>query len=99
MLVDLADYLFARSSGHIGWFMTLIVRGCCQAICSGQEHLSVELLESAIARRASTAGRCGLTIRPRASPSRTPARRDEMGVPTAQATQSRQSMSCSRHAS
>jgi hypothetical protein len=46
MLVELADYLFARSSGHIGSFMTLIIRGCYKAIRSGQERLSADLLDS-----------------------------------------------------
>jgi hypothetical protein len=46
MLVDLADYLFARSSGHIGSFITLIIRGCYNAIRHGSERLSTELLDT-----------------------------------------------------
>ncbi len=42
---DLADYLFARSTGHIGSLMTLVTRGCYRAIRSGQEQLTVELLD------------------------------------------------------
>lgn len=42
---DLADYLFARSTGHIGSLMTLIARGCHRAIRTGQERLSVPLLD------------------------------------------------------
>jgi hypothetical protein len=46
MLVALADYLFERTSGHIGSFITLITRGCYKAIRSGQEHLTAELLDT-----------------------------------------------------
>jgi hypothetical protein len=42
---ELSDYLYARSSGHIGSLMTLIVRGCYRAIRSGEERLTVELLD------------------------------------------------------
>lgn len=42
---DLADYLFARSSGHFASLMSLISRGCYRAIKSGTEALSVELLD------------------------------------------------------
>jgi hypothetical protein len=45
MLVDLADYLFARSSGHIGSFITLVTRGCHRAIRTGQETLTADLLD------------------------------------------------------
>jgi hypothetical protein len=44
MLTALADYLFERTTGHIGSFMTLITRGCFQAIRSGSENLTSELL-------------------------------------------------------
>src|SRR6266404_5369349 len=40
MLTGLADYLFERTSGHIGSFITLITRGCITAIRSGQEDLT-----------------------------------------------------------
>ncbi|MFG3410290.1 AAA family ATPase [Streptomyces sp. NPDC048142] len=41
---DLSDYLFIRSSGHIGSLMTLINRGCQRAIRTGTERLDQELL-------------------------------------------------------
>lgn len=45
MLADqLSDYLFARSTGHIGSLMTLINRGCQRAVRTGTEALTVELL-------------------------------------------------------
>lgn len=42
---DLCDYLYARSTGHIGSLMTLINRGCQRAVRSGAEKLSTELLD------------------------------------------------------
>ncbi len=42
---DLSDYLFARSTGHIGSLMTLINRGCQRAVRSGEEVLSRDLLD------------------------------------------------------
>lgn len=42
---DLSDYLFARSTGHIGSLMTLINRGCQRAVRSGEEALSRDLLD------------------------------------------------------
>ncbi|WP_244190568.1 TniB family NTP-binding protein [Streptomyces caeruleatus] len=42
---DLSDYLFARSTGHIGSLMTLINRGCQRAIRNRSECLSRELLD------------------------------------------------------
>ncbi|WP_327408266.1 ATP-binding protein [Streptomyces sp. NBC_01281] len=46
MLADkLSDYLFFRTTGHIGSLMTLINRGCQRAVRSGIEILSEELLE------------------------------------------------------
>lgn len=41
---DLFDYLFIRSSGHIGSLMTLVNRGCQRAIRTGVERLDEELL-------------------------------------------------------
>jgi hypothetical protein len=70
---ELSDYLYARSSGHIGSLMTLIVRGCYRAIRSGEERLTVELLdrvkndEAAEKARAELAGEIAtglLTSRP-----------------------------------
>jgi hypothetical protein len=43
---DLSDYLFARSTGHIGSLMTLINRGCQRATRTRTEHLSQDLLDS-----------------------------------------------------
>lgn len=45
MLADLGDYLFARTSGHIGSFVTLITRGCYLAIRRGLEALTADLLD------------------------------------------------------
>ena len=46
MLADqLADYLYARSTGHFASLMTLISRGCWRAIHTGTERLTTELLD------------------------------------------------------
>jgi hypothetical protein len=45
MLTSLAGYLFERTSGHIGSFVTLITRGCYKAITSGEEALTRDLLD------------------------------------------------------
>lgn len=46
MLADeLSDYLFARTTGHIGSLMDLINRGSGRAIRTGQERLNTELLD------------------------------------------------------
>lgn len=45
MLTRLADYLFERTTGHIGSFMTLITRGCFQAIRTGEEQLTTAGLD------------------------------------------------------
>jgi hypothetical protein len=37
---DLADYLFARSTGHFASLMTLITRGCRRAVRTGAEKLT-----------------------------------------------------------
>ena len=42
---DLSDYLFARSTGHIGSLMTLVNRGCQRAVRTGAELLSRELMD------------------------------------------------------
>ncbi|MFJ6141855.1 AAA family ATPase [Kitasatospora sp. NPDC092286] len=42
---DLSDYLFARSTGHIGSLMTLINRGCQRAVRTGAERLDQNLLD------------------------------------------------------
>jgi hypothetical protein len=46
MLTGLADYLFERTSGHIGSFITLITRGCFKAIRAGEEKLTAALLDT-----------------------------------------------------
>jgi len=42
---DLSNYLFARSTGHIGSLMTLINRGCTRAIRTDTEYLDEQLLD------------------------------------------------------
>ncbi|MEW9533649.1 ATP-binding protein [Microbispora sp. NPDC049125] len=42
---ELSDYLFARSTGHIGSLMTIIVRGCQRAVRTGVETLTADLLD------------------------------------------------------
>ena len=42
---DLSDYLYARSTGHIGSLMTLINRGCQRAVRTGTERLTASLLD------------------------------------------------------
>lgn len=45
MLVSLADYLFERTSGHVGSYFTLIMRGCYRAIHAKQEALTRKVLD------------------------------------------------------
>jgi hypothetical protein len=46
MLADaLSDYLFARTTGHIGSLMTLVGRGCQRAMRTGTEKLTQDLLD------------------------------------------------------
>jgi hypothetical protein len=45
-LAALAEYLFARTGGHIGSLMTLITRGCFKTIKTGTEALTRELLDT-----------------------------------------------------
>ncbi len=54
---DLSDYLFARSTGHIGSLMTLINRGCQRAVRTGAEVLSRELMDQVKNDEASEKGR------------------------------------------
>jgi len=72
---DLADYLYARSTGHFASLMTLVTRGCHRAIKSGEERLTAELLDrvknDAAAEQArrelmASFGAGRLTARPRA---------------------------------
>lgn len=43
---DLSDYLYLRSTGHIGSLMDLIRKGCTRAIRSGVETLNQSLLDA-----------------------------------------------------
>lgn len=43
---ELSDYLFARSTGHIGSLMTVINRGCQKAVRTGAERLDEDLLST-----------------------------------------------------
>jgi hypothetical protein len=54
---DLSDYLFARSTGHIGSLMTLINRGCHRAIRTGAERLDIALMDQVKNDAASEKGR------------------------------------------
>ncbi|MEU6335595.1 ATP-binding protein [Streptomyces cellulosae] len=45
MLGRNADYLFERTSGHIGSYFTLVMRGCYRAIRTGIEALTRDLLD------------------------------------------------------
>jgi hypothetical protein len=72
---DLAGYLFARTTGHIGSLMTLVNRGAQRAIRRGAETLTAELLdtvkideaaEQARAQLQAALGAGRLTARPRA---------------------------------
>ncbi|MEU6346566.1 TniB family NTP-binding protein [Streptomyces sp. NPDC046977] len=46
MLVSLADYFFERTSGHIGSYFTLLMRGCYRAIRTGTEALTRDVLDA-----------------------------------------------------
>ncbi|GAA3828127.1 AAA family ATPase [Streptomyces chiangmaiensis] len=73
---ELSDYLYVRSTGHIGSLMTLINRGCQRAVRTGAEVLTQELLDQvkmdAAAERARKAlekkfARRKMTTKPRRS--------------------------------
>jgi len=57
---DLSEYLFARSTGHIGSLMTLINRGCHRAVRTGTERLDIELMNQVKNDAASEKGRKAL---------------------------------------
>jgi hypothetical protein len=57
LATDLSDYLFARSTGHIGSLMTLLNRGCQRAVRTGTERLTAELLDTVKCDAASEAAR------------------------------------------
>jgi hypothetical protein len=46
LAADLSDYLFIRSTGHIGSLMELVRRGCAKAIRTGAETLDQKLFDS-----------------------------------------------------
>ncbi|MFF8593911.1 AAA family ATPase [Streptomyces sp. NPDC015220] len=46
MLVDLADYLFARTTGHFASLMALVNRSCLRAVRSGEEKLDKDLIDT-----------------------------------------------------
>jgi hypothetical protein len=75
MLTDLGGYLFARSSGHIGSFITLITRGCYKAIRTGTEKLSQTLLDTIRIDEASENARHQLQAGPATEPTASTARR------------------------
>ncbi|WP_431968533.1 ATP-binding protein [Nocardia sp. bgisy134] len=54
---DLSDYLFERSTGHIGSLMTVINRGCQRAIRTGTEKLDTGLLDGVKGDAAAEQGR------------------------------------------
>jgi len=61
MLADkLPDYLFARSTGHIGSLMTLVNRGCQRAVRTGAERLDRELMDRVKNDAAAEKNRCEL---------------------------------------
>ncbi|MFF1717492.1 AAA family ATPase [Streptomyces sp. NPDC058268] len=57
---ELSDYLFARSTGHIGSLMTLVNRGCQRAVRTGVERLDTQLLDRVKNDAASERGRLEL---------------------------------------
>lgn len=57
---ELSDYLFARSTGHIGSLMTLINRGCYRAIRVAEEQLTAKLLDEVKNDEASERARIAL---------------------------------------
>ncbi len=92
MLADeLSDYLFARSTGHIGSLMTLINRGCQRAIRTSAEALTRELMDNVKNDEASEKARQELeaafsahrlTTKVRKPNRRTPQEEDNRGLDT-----------------
>jgi hypothetical protein len=61
MLADeLSDYLYARSTGHIGSLITLVNRACQRAERTGTERLTQDLLDRVKNDEASEKARQGL---------------------------------------
>ena len=59
----LFDYLYARSTGHIGSLMTLVTRGAHHAVRRDVETLTVELLDGITIDDAAEQARPALTAR------------------------------------
>ncbi|OBJ42553.1 AAA family ATPase [Mycolicibacterium mucogenicum] len=57
LAVDLSDYLFIRSTGHIGSLMNLLRLGCQKAMRTGTETLTAELLDKCRIDSAAELGR------------------------------------------
>ncbi|MGW7317409.1 AAA family ATPase [Streptomyces sp. NPDC054865] len=57
---DLSDYLFIRSTGHIGSLMTLVNRGCQRAQRTGTERLTRDLLDEVRNDEGAEQARCEL---------------------------------------
>ncbi|BCO38941.1 hypothetical protein MINTM001_00800 [Mycobacterium paraintracellulare] len=62
MLTDLSDYLFIRSTGHIGSLMELMRRGCVKAIRTGSETLNQSIFDSVKIDSAAEKARQELTV-------------------------------------
>lgn len=62
MLTDLSDYLFIRSTGHIGSLMELLRRGCVKAIRTGAETLNQKVFDSVKIDSAAEKARQELTV-------------------------------------
>lgn len=69
---DLAEYLFARSSGHFASLMSLISRGCYRAIRTGAESLTAGLLDEVRIDQAAEDARSQLQAAIQAGPPRRP---------------------------
>jgi hypothetical protein len=54
---DLADYVFARSTGHFASLMTLITRGCRRAVRTSNEKFTRDLLDQVRSDAAAEAAR------------------------------------------
>lgn len=57
---ELYEYLFARSTGHFASLMALVARGCRRAVQTGEERLTIELMNTVKNDGAAEAARRGL---------------------------------------
>ena len=78
---DLADYLFARSTGHFASLMSLISRGCYRAVRTGAEALTAGLLDEVRIDQAAEDARGQLGRHPEPGAASPPWHRD--GAPAA----------------